>query len=95
MSPQRRSPPAAFQPRFTLGLLYFALFFLVFALLFVLPELMEVASAVPPGPQQQEIARETARQAIRPHLPVVVVLALLATGLGIYTGWLPGFRRRG
>lgn len=94
MSPQRRSPPPEFQPRFTLGLLYFALFFLIFALLFVLPELMEVASGVPPGPQQQEVAREAARQAIRPHLPVVVVLALLATGLGIYTRWLPGFRRR-
>lgn len=90
--PNRRR--ASFQPRITLALVYFALFFFAFCLLFALPALFEIARSVAPGPEQQEAALEATRALIRPKLPVAVALALVATGLGIYTGRLPGTRPR-
>jgi ABC-type sulfate transport system permease component len=86
-------PRATFQPRITISLLYFLMFFVAILWLIALPALLEVAQTVPPGPEQQEAAREAARAAVRPRLLAAFLLALAFTAIGIYTGWLPGTRR--
>jgi hypothetical protein len=86
-------PRATFQPRITISILYFVMFFAAILWLIALPALLDVARTVPPGPEQQEAAREAARVAVRPRLLAAFFLALVITGLGIYTGWLPGTRR--
>ena len=91
-TPPPRRPSPAFSPRFTIGLLYLIGFFFLYSLLLVLPQLLDVLARVPPGPDQQEIAREVARQAIRPRLAIVLALAVLSTGLGGYYQILPGMR---
>ena len=73
--------------------MYFLMFFFAILWLIALPPLLEVARTVAPGPEQQEAAREAARTAVRPRLLAALGLALFVTGLGIYTGWLPGTRR--
>ncbi len=88
--PPRRT---TFQPRFTLGLLYVVVFFLVYAMLLVAPELIEVWREVPPGPEQEEVAKEVARQAARPRLPIALAAAVVTTALGTYARILPGLRR--
>jgi len=83
----------AFQPRFTLTLLYFFAFFFAFCFVLVAPELWRVLDTVPHGPGQEAIAHEAARNALRPRLGVALGLAALATGVGIWTRKLPGLRR--
>jgi len=75
-------------------LLYLAGFFVLFTFLLILPELMDVLSHVPPGPEQQRIAEQVAREAARPRLLPGLVLALGAVGLGTYLRVLPGLRAR-
>ena len=82
----------SFQPRFTLSLLYLVVFFFLFCLLLILPELLDVLANVPQGPEQEEIAKQVAREAVRPRLSIAAALALLTTGLGGYFGWLPGMK---
>ena len=89
----RRKPPVL-RPSFTLALLYLAGFFLLFSLLLILPELLPVLNRVPPGPEQQRLAEEVAREAVRPRLLPALLLALCAVGLGSYLRLLPGLRRR-
>jgi hypothetical protein len=84
----------AFQPSFTLSLLYFFAFFFGFCFVLVAPELWRVLDAVPPGPEQQAAAREAARTALPPRLGTALGLAMLATGVGIWARVLPGLRRR-
>ncbi len=91
--PPRRRPPV-FRPSFTLSLLYLVVFFFAFALLLILPELTKVLAEVPPGPEQEQIAREVAREAARPRLLYAVGLALGCLGLGVYLDILPGLKRR-
>ncbi len=86
-----RRPPA-FQPRFMLTLLYLLGFFVLYSFALVLPELLDVLGEVPPGPEQEEIAKQVARQAARPRLLPAFVLALLTIGVGGYYKLLPGFR---
>jgi hypothetical protein len=97
MSPQtplpRRRPPVL-RPSFTLALLYMAGFFVLFSLLLILPELRSVLTRVPPGPEQQRIAEEVAREAVQPRLLPALLLALGAVGLGSYLRLLPGLRGR-
>jgi hypothetical protein len=84
---------ATFQPRITISLLYFLMFFFAILWLIALPALLEVARNFSPGPEQQEAATQAVRTAVRPWLLAALGLALVVTGLGIYTGWLPGTRR--
>ena len=67
---------------------------MLFMLLLTLPELLAVLSRVPPGPEQQQIAEQVAREAARPRLLAGLLLALGAVGLGSYLQLLPGLRKR-
>jgi hypothetical protein len=97
-TPPRRSGQPVFRPRFTLTMLYFAFFFFLFGLLLALPELLEGARELGPGPEELtpeelERARDTARDALRGgRLFVALALAVIATGLGGYARLLPGLR---
>ena len=88
---RRRAP--VFRPSFTLAVLYLGGFFLVFAFLMILPELLSVLRDVPPGPAQEQIAREVAQRVAGPRLLWAVGLALAALGLGAYLQVLPGLKR--
>ena len=86
----RRAP--VFRPRFSLTLLYLVGFFFLYALILVLPALTEVLTQVPPGPEQEELARQASRKAIRPLLPIAAGLALVTTLIGAHFQVLPGLR---
>jgi hypothetical protein len=88
----RRRPPA-FKPSFTLLIAYVVGFFVAYALLLILPELLSVLAEVPPGPEQQEIAEQVARDAARPRIAYAVALTLITVGLGSYLKILPGLRQ--
>jgi hypothetical protein len=81
-----------------LTLLYLAFFFFLFGMLLALPDLLEGARDLGPGPEEltpEELdrARETARDALRGgRLLVALALAVIATGLGAYARILPGLR---
>ncbi|MFP6562883.1 MAG: hypothetical protein VCC02_00965 [Myxococcota bacterium] len=87
---RRRAP--AFRPRFTLGLLYLVGFFFFFSILLLVPALVDVLENVPPGPEQEAIAKQVARHTVRPLLPVAAGLSLLSTLLGAHFEVLPGMR---
>ena len=94
-SPQPQTPRAhrpSFRPRALVGLLYFAALFFVFAMILILPELLPLLDAMPPGPDQEALAAEVARDAVRPRLPYAFLLAMMATALGAYYRVLPGLR---
>jgi len=79
-------------------LLYLAFFFLLFGMLFALPNLLEGARNLGPGPEEltpEELARarDTAREALAGgRLLVALALAAIVTGLGGYARVLPGLR---
>jgi hypothetical protein len=87
-----------FRPRFTLLLLYVAVFFLLYEMLFALPDLLAGARALGPGPDEltpEEMARaqEIARQSLSGGKVLLGLVASLATvGLGIWRRALPGMR---
>ncbi len=83
-----------FQPRFTLMLLYLALFFFLFAFLLILPDLLDVLASMPPGPDQERAATEVARRAMAGKTIPVFLMALAAAGVGAYYRVLPGMRPR-
>jgi len=95
-NPAGRPPtrPAAFQPRFTLSLLYLFGFFLLYSLLLIAPELSEIAA--PASPEQEEAvkqaASEIARNAARPRLPWAFGASVLTVLAGSHYGFLPGLR---
>ena len=92
-----RPPPrggATFRPRFTLTILYFFAFLLLFCAALAAPALYRVWQSVPPGPEQEMIAREAARRALSARVPLAALAALVATGIGVYARALPGFRAR-
>ena len=97
-APSPRSRQPVFRPRFTLTLLYLAFFFLLFGMVFALPDLLEGARNLGPGPEElspEELARarDTAREALQGgRLLVALALAVIATGLGSYARILPGLR---
>jgi hypothetical protein len=96
--PPRRSSRPVFRPRFTLSVLYLAFFFFLFGILLALPDLLEGARHLGPGPdeltaEELDQARETARQALRGgRLLAALGLAAIATGLASYARLLPGLR---
>lgn len=75
-------------------LLYVAAFFVLYCLLFALPDLVRLAITTPPGPEQEELAKQLAYTAVRPKLLIVFVAAVATVAAGAYTGWLPGLRPR-
>jgi hypothetical protein len=89
-------PPDApsFQPRISLGIVYTLVLFFVYCLLFTAPALYEVLVSMPPGPEQEEMAKQVARQIVRPRLPLAFGAGALTTVLGVYLGVLPGYRSR-
>ena len=89
--PKRPRPPA-FQPRFTLTILYLFAFFLLYCLILVAPTLFEVARALPPGPEQQAAAEAAAREAVRGRLLFAFLAALASVSLGAHFRRLPGLR---
>ena len=94
--PYYRPIRAAFQPRFTLGILYLFLFFCVFAMALVVPVLVDTYRHLPPGTdeEQLEIMREIARESVRPRLWIAIAASVFATALGAHKGVLPGMRQR-
>jgi hypothetical protein len=93
--PRHRTQP--FRPRFTLMLLYLALFYVVFALLIALPYLLAAVQTLPPGgaeltPEELELARDTARRAFAGKAHWAALASVLATGAGAWYGKLPGLR---
>ena len=74
-------------------MLYLFAFFILYCLLLVAPELLKVLSTVEPGPEQEEIAKEASRVAIRGKLLPAFLLAALTVGLGGRFQVLPGFRQ--
>ena len=89
-APQRsaRPSPPPFRPRFTIGLVWFALFVVLFELLQVLPSLIELLGTMEPGAAQQAAAERLVRE--ESNLRLSVALALAATALGSWLGVLPG-----
>ena len=90
---RRRAPP--FRPVFSLTLAYFAGFFLLFCLLIVAPALVEVAREGEPSPEMEARAQIAAHDAIQGRLPLAMIAALVATGIGAYARVLPGLREGG
>jgi len=82
----------AFRPRFTFTILYFFAFLLLFSAAFAAPDLLGVLRTMAPGPEQEAAAREAARRAVAPRLPVAALAALATTAIGVATRLLPGFR---
>jgi hypothetical protein len=83
---------SAFRPRFTLTILYFFAFLLLFCAALAAPALLGVLRDMPPGPEQEAAAREAARRAVAPRLPIAALAALATTALGIVARILPGLR---
>jgi hypothetical protein len=76
-------------------LAYFAGFFLLFCLLIVAPALVEVAREGEPSADMEARAQTAAHDAIQGRLPLALVAALVATGIGAYARVLPGLREGG
>jgi hypothetical protein len=83
---------AAFRPHFTLTIVYFFAFLLLFCAAVATPALLEVLQSMPPGPEQEAAAREAARRAVAPRLPIAALAALTTTAIGVATRILPGLR---
>ena len=92
MSAPRSSRPPPFQPRFTVGLFYLAVFFFLYCLVLIAPDLWHVLRTVEPGPAQEQAAAEVAREAVRGRLLLALMASLATTALGGKAGWLPGLR---
>lgn len=92
MFPPRSAGSAPFRPRIALSLCYLCVFFILFALLAIAPELLRVLQEVPPGPAQEQAAREIAHASAGPRLPLAFAAALGCVAWGGRSGWLPGLR---
>lgn len=91
-TPPRRRRPPGFRPSFTLSLLYVAGFFFVYAFLMVLPQLLDLLSSMPPGPEQEQAARRIAHEGAHPL--AAFLLSLATTALATHFQVLPGMRPR-
>lgn len=95
LPPPIRRPRPSFTPRFTVSLIYLFGFFFLFCLLLVAPALYEVAQTLPPGPEQEEAAKQASKAAIQPRLAIAIVASVVTTTLGAHFKLLPGLRERG
>ena len=89
----RRTEP--FRPRFTLTLLYLALFFFLYGLLFAAPDLAPLLGdegrSLPPEVLQQR-AREVTQHTMRGKVPLAFGAAVITVGLAAWRRVLPGMR---
>jgi hypothetical protein len=93
--PRSGSTGTGFRPEFTLYLFYFFAFFVFFALLLALPDLLEGMRTLPQAAtieEERAAGAQIARRALAGRLPLAVVAALVALGVGGYVGALPGLR---
>ena len=81
------------QPRMTLGIVYVLVFFFLYALALAGPALHQVLVSMPPGPEQEAMAEEVAREAVRGRLGIALVASLLTVAGAGYAKLLPGIRR--
>ncbi len=92
-APLRRRAPA-FEPRFTLGLLYLLGFFWLYCLLWVTPPLLELLGSLPPGAEQDprslEAAGALARRSLEGWWLLALAAALATTALLSRLRLLPG-----
>lgn len=73
-------------------LLYLFVFFFLYCFALVAPALWHVLQSQPPGPEQQEMAKQVARETVRPRLVLAFVAALVTVAAGSWKGHLPGTR---
>jgi hypothetical protein len=90
--PRRIEP---FRPRFTLTLLYLALFFFLYGLLFATPDLApllgEAGRSLPPEELQQR-ARDVTQQTMRGKVPLAFGAAVITVAIAAWRRVLPGMR---
>ncbi len=77
-----------------MSLIYLFGFFFLFCLLLVAPALYEVAQTLPPGPEQEEAAKQASKAAIQPRLAIAIAASVVTTTLGAHFKLLPGLRER-
>jgi hypothetical protein len=89
----QKTDSGQFRPRASLGILYLFGFFFLFAFLLVAPTLWHVLKTTPVSPEQEELAKQAARQAM--SLPRLLIALGLAAGVTLVGGrlrLLPGTR---
>jgi hypothetical protein len=94
--PRRRPPPVAFQPRFTLMLLYLVALSFVYCFAIASPVLVrfyQIGAAGDASPEQQALLAEAMRESLRGRLWIALLAAAATTALGIWARVLPGLRR--
>ena len=87
-----RTERAVLRPRFTLLIFYLFGFFFLYCFALVAPALWEVFQSMPPGPEQEEAAKQAAQQAAAGRMGIAAVAAIVTTGIGMYKDLLPGTR---
>ena len=96
--PERRRSRPVFRPRFTLMIVYLAAFFVLYGLLFALPDLLQAAAELPPGPEELtpeelEQARGVAAQALSGgKIQLALMASVVTVGLAAWQQALPGLR---
>jgi hypothetical protein len=75
-------------------LLYFFAFFFAYCFALVSPALNEIANLPVSGPEQQRLAAEATREALRGRLWIAAAAATATLALGGWTRLLPGLRPR-
>jgi hypothetical protein len=83
---------ARFEPRFTLGLVYFFICFIVYGLLLAAPAMLEAWRSLPPDADPAQAGREVVRHSLRGRLPLAVGAALVTVGGLTWARVLPGLR---
>ena len=77
-----------------MSLIYLFGFFFLYCLVLIAPALYEVAVTIPPGPEQEEAAKQAAQKAIQPRLAIAIAASVFTTALGAHFKVLPGLRER-
>ncbi len=75
-----------------MSLIYLFGFFFLYCSLLIAPALYEVAQTLPPGPEQEEVAKRVAQQAVQPRLAIAIAASVFTTTLGAHFKVLPGLR---
>jgi hypothetical protein len=76
-------------PHATLAILYLFAFFLVYCAILIAPALWKVLVSIPPGPEQQAVAEQVARDTLRPRLLFAFLAALASVAVGTWKRILP------
>jgi len=90
-----RRRPEPFRPRFTIMILYLAVFFFLFGLLLAVPDLMEVirqADALPEAELRERSRQITQRSLGGGRVYLALAASAVCVGLGAWQRALPGLR---